>query len=264
MSIESLLETQPFLYTVSGQLATAVVGNAQISVASTVGFAHDSIIAYVDNAGLLQFHTINTIDNPLQFTCYQAARAAAAGGVGNIIYNITMQSDFVQVRTDRTEQVIRMGGGIGGGQNGNLLSVSGLSKISANEGILVKSVYMRLPYQFTLGSNGASMQLFNRLAAVGGPGVVVTTLGENGLIKLPIENTEIPVNAYIPPLGINWQLISVINGLVKPETGALPSPAVSGALAHVSMINVPASLNYQYLPVIVGMRIVHAATTLAA
>lgn len=260
MSIESVIETQPFQYADSGQLAVAVIGNPQITCVDTSGFTSGQMIVFIDDAGEKQYHTIDTVDDATHFTCYQNARTTASGLAGNIIYAITALSDFFQVNSAREQQIIRQGGGVGAGLGGNLLSVANtLSIISANEGILIKSVYVRLPYQFTLGSNGVRVQFFNRLAAVGGAGSAIATVGENGFFHVSVENTEVSVNAYIPPLSGNWQIVSVINGLSKPETGA---DVPFYPLAYVSMLNVPSVINFFYLPVIIGIRIVHAATAL--
>lgn len=117
------------------------------------------------------------------------------------------------------------------------------SVFNVNSGFLLESLYLRLPYQFTLADGPVYITLNGAYVATG----IEFQFPEIGAgsIALPIENTEVPVNQFIaaPVNGTgSWRLRARI---YLPLVPVLVPPAVS-------MLNTPAALDGLTLPVIVG------------
>jgi len=132
--------------------------------------------------------------------------------------------------------------------------------INGDEGVLVKSIYVRMPYQYTLADTFLGVNFAYSSKTSPGTTNNIPQIGVNGFVNINIENTEIPVNAYVPPYdvlssGIGlWNFkISIYNATVGQNT-ALATPE---DLPMVSGINVPASLAQEMLPIVIGVRILH-------
>ena len=265
MSIESILETAPFGIVVeAGELATAAIGNVTIGVTDRTNWLAGDVIIFIDDNGIQQHHTIESVDAILdEVDVYQAPRAVASGGAANLMYKVTTNSCLFQSDTTYPNNTIYRGDGA----NPQLLSdPTGLSLISVNEGILIKSVYIRLPYQFTFAETNFEVRFATRDPATPTAFARVPSIGEAGIINIPLENNEIPINAYVSPdanavgTGLPWSLYAYINNAKgQPIDGVRLTPPNAAINAMVSSVNVPASVEFRYLPVIIGVRILHAA-----
>jgi hypothetical protein len=130
-------------------------------------------------------------------------------------------------------------------------ALSQLSWFSPNEGVLIKSVFFRMPYQFTLADCGldfffqanispSTVVSFPELSEAAGAGVGLT-----------IENNEMELGVFVrPPAAaiagnLKWQLL----GGLSSSSALMPT--------SVSMLNTPAALNGLTLPIIFGAKIIH-------
>lgn len=135
--------------------------------------------------------------------------------------------------------------------------------ISQNEGILIKSVYLRLPYQYTMADGPISISFFY-YDERGLSNARITNLGNNGAIFAQVENIEIPVNTYVPPwtLAVNnnvrWGIAAFIEGATdsQDDYGSMLQPNMQGG-PYVSIVDAPAALAGELLTLAVGMRITH-------
>jgi len=131
--------------------------------------------------------------------------------------------------------------------------------INYDEGVLVKSVYARLPYQYTLADTWLGLKLVYKRK--GSTSVeTITTMPE--ILSIPVENVEIPVNIYVPPMpaGItnsdNWTFaVNEPNtGMPNNQTVALTNP---DEIPWISAVNAPAAMDREILPIVIGLRIQH-------
>lgn len=127
-----------------------------------------------------------------------------------------------------------------------------------DEGVLIKSVYIRMPYQFTLADSSLFINLYGNV----NPSTTYNfpEVGEPGSSGIPcsIENSEIEINTFIapPPAAVagnlKWQIFGAI------------SVTFTGIAPAVSMVGAPTALNAATLPIYVGIKIVHAFALTAA
>lgn len=270
MSIETILESVPMDFTIlaSAQVTTALLDKTVTITGAVwpVSVIAGSLIAWTADNGTTQYGIVASITDPTNLELTFDAVAISSGGAGNYFFSIGAYPDYFQA----TESFGRVP------VNQGLLNVndimqtpSGKNNISTNEGILIKSVYVRLPYQFTFADTFIDLELGSR-NGTSGAFAFLTQIGEgDGIIHVPIENTEIPVNIYIPPNtsglppALTWQVNARIKhaSAFKPNGTAFPASTLE-SLVTVSTISMPSVLESQILPVIVGMRILHAATAL--
>jgi hypothetical protein len=112
-----------------------------------------------------------------------------------------------------------------------------------------------MPYQFTFADCQTEIAFY---WYDGTTFTFINTIGSNGYVKIPIENSEITLNAYVPPMpgGNDYQLAyTLFNGRNSQIAGGTNFP---GIYPQVSMVNAPDDLNGQILPVVMGARIQHA------
>jgi hypothetical protein len=273
MGIESIIERPPIdISLVAGQVVAAI-GNTTITDALAGGvwggaFSAGDLVQWIDNGGLVQSGVVQTA-NLDTLVLNVAPTTVSSGGVTNLIYQVQNSPDWFIPDSAYPQAVIHAGfDGVGGGSmaNDHLETESGLFKIDADEGVLIKSLYIRNPYQFTWADGRVSLELAYRLTSVGGAPIVLTTIGENGNFVMPIENQEVPVNAFVPsPDGITagdtWEIYAKIGNTIP--TAAIVNPAPPDyQYAYVSTVNMPAILEGSIQPLFIGARIIHAATVL--
>ena len=260
---ETILETLPpaFGANITGTLtiaadATAVVGVGTDFVSDlTVG----QVLSFVDGGGILRNIVITVITDTTNLTIAVAVTSIVTTKAFQVV---TPASPFFIVDDPQNEglpknRIYNIA------TNPSLFaSANGVLDFSFNNGVLIKSMYVRLPYQFTLADNN----LVIRLETFTSSGQVVesiTQFGTDGFLHLPIENIEVPLNTYIPvPADAVansdiWHIRAKVQNSVGTDINETVSDH-SQRLAAVSNISVPTVLTGQLLPVIIGMRVVHA------
>jgi len=257
MSIESILEHQHYAFTGSTSLITTAVGSVNAQATNYGNLTIGDLIQYIDDAGAVRYGEVAALPGAPNFTLETAALSVSSGGAGNII---SIESSPSCYYFESNNANLKAGLVTIDSADALLSAPTAKDTISANEGILIKSVYLRLPYQYTL----ADGQIFVNFRYYDSSGVFISniaTVGEEGDFYIPRENYEIPVNSYLPPPTPNqaWRLHCRIQGTVG-NTGVAVQDRNYGAL--ISCVNAPNSLNGVIMPVTMGVRIVHAATVL--
>jgi len=271
MSIESILEREAAAYTIKAGRVTAAVGANTLTDALAGGtfgtdFAATNLLFWLNDAGQIEYGVVQAVAANV-ITLNENVRSVSSGGVGNTIYLIDRYPDyFVPSPTYPNEPVHAGfdGNGVGALPTDLLKAENGRYKISSDEGVLVKSIYARLPYQYTFADGLFSIKLEYLVTGAGGAPLTVTQIGENGEINIPMENVEIPVNQYIPPKGVagqTWELYGACaNAMPTPWNGPVQLPNYN--FSQISTVNAPTELEYTFLPIIIGVRIEHASVAL--
>jgi len=264
MSIESIIEHRAMIPSTGGSITVdTTAGSSAITGANLDTLDDGDIIVFTDNAGTIRTEQIagtplaasGNIENNAQSdaTAATVSYIAVANQTSYFFRgdNSNLKSSIISVPTDNT-----------------LLATpepTPRSKINVNEGVLLKSIYLRCPYQYTM-ADGPIRIVFGYYDSAGSYHSPVTVLGEGGTaLFIPVENVEIPVNTYIPipsGLGTDWQLSASIQR-TKPDAGDTQELKTFN-FATLSNVNAPDALNGQIMPVIVGARIQHAATALTS
>lgn len=262
---ETILETRPStIGSARSGTITTVIGNIAIVGVATLFNTElqlTDIITWTDDAGLVHQGTVATIVDDLNLTLVNPALTVATG----VSYQIQSVLSPYFIENDPSNDYglpkNRMyNANVADAGDVKLRAPGTQAAISFEEGILIKSIYIRLPYQFTIADENIKISLFAALDSAGG-NFNLPELGTSGSMMLPIENTEIEVNTYIaPPANAvsgsdNWSLAALI-----PQAGNNPGAGVTNfdsGVPNVSSINTPTVLDGQYLPIIVGVRIVH-------
>lgn len=264
MSIESILEHQPFGYAVTVAEITTSAGSAAATIGGIGGYAAltaGDLIRFTDDAGTIRTEQIASKDGDPNITLENPAQSLANDAIVSKISTGSFSQYFF-----RADNSLLKSGIVTIGPNKAVLGTPGSvpqTKINANEGILLKTLYLRFPYQYTMSGDPIKI-LFMYYTAGNVFYQNVQTVGENGRgIFIPVENVEIPVNAFIPPppgLKANWQLVGTIEqGVLNTGVSVLGT----NGIASVSNVSAPDVLNGQILPVTLGVRIFHAETALS-
>lgn len=283
MSRESLIETQPPEYNdgLAGQVATGALPSNTLTDAlggGTFGtdFVVNDLVAWMTDGNVMEAGVIQGVAaNAL--TLYQNVQAVCSGGAGNYIFRVDSIGPYFYPATHAPSAYIRQGfngRGVGSFPSAvaRVFSVgapfSALSKIDSNEGCLVKSIYVRLPYQFTTADSWLNISVETKITGAAGAPTGVTQIGENGYIQVPVENIEIPLNAYIPPSGVagqTWEIYFNVNNGIPTKPTAIEYPQQRPLrYSSISTVDMPAVLTYTFQPVIIGARIIHGDTALTA
>lgn len=258
MSIESIIENKVNAYpNVAGGTITTAVGNPAVTGVGFTAFANNDIAAWVDDAGVRRYAQVDFVTDDNNMTFYTDCLSVTTGLQVQIL-TAALQTQYWFQADNSVNKV-----GIVGipPANGILYSPGGLESVfSADEGILIKSIYLRLPYQYTL-ADGQVYLKFSYYTAAGVFISYIQTIGEpvNGLY-VPLENNEINVNAYVRTPGVRWRLCAEIELTLNDVTTNM---GASNEFATVSQINGPDSLNGVILPVTIGARILHASEAIA-
>jgi hypothetical protein len=148
--------------------------------------------------------------------------------------------------------------------NDILKTVNGKSKISVNEGVLIKSIYLKFPFNFRPSDSplNVTVKYYDNTNSFV---KVVSKIGEeDGIFSVAKQDQEIIINSYIKPLlptetDSTWQLgIGISNGTTHYDdviTDTYLTP-------QVSVVDTPSVLNKTLFPLAIGCRILHADTPL--
>lgn len=267
---EGFFETNPSMdltaSLLTGTLDAIVAGDTSIDGTGTAfdtQLAVGNIITIVDTAGERQFYTIKTITSAILMVLSQAARTASA--IATTFKIATQKTNYFIVRDDQNltyplgDPVLgRIGSGLSSGYRMNAPSINGtvfLDSININEGITIKTIYIRNPYQHTWSDRSFQVSMY-QVDDGGGNETLITELGVNGFFFVPNENTEIDVNIYIPPLVTatsGWGLSALISNSKLTQNETL-TDIVDSIEARVSNVSVPAEMNGLLLPLVIGCR----------
>lgn len=258
--LESIIETRPFDF-------AAVEGDITIANGATAatgsGFSNLSVLDIIEvtnDDGNVQHFQVSAIADDNNMTVSTSALAAITA---KSYRGATPQCDFFMVDNTKLKMPIILGGSETDDTNA-MFTAGGLSNISPHEGLGIKSIYTRLPYQFTFADNLIDLAVFTTESTANI--AESTSLGENdGAFALPVENSEVEVNIYNEPdsnalsNGTRYEVISkYLYALTGPVLNP-PNTIPSGFEPSVSMVNVPDALNGTIQPAIIGMRILHAS-----
>lgn len=255
MSIESILEHQDFGYAASTSAITVAAGATAATATNYGNLSAGDLIAYLDDAGIQRFGQIAALPGAPNVTLETAAIAAAtakAVRIGNDQTSYFFEANNAQLKSD----IVTIPSA-----NALLSAPNAKSLFSKNEGFDLKTVYLRLPYQYTL-ADGAYVVSFKYYTAAGAFIANVQTVGELGAIYLSRENTEIEVNAFVPPApgAVDYKIHGILSQGVA-NIGA--SEQLDSGLFSISNVDAPDVLNGSILQVKLGMRIQHASIALA-
>lgn len=292
---ESVIET----LTVANWVAAGNVTGAALSDTITgVGFNAlyaniniAQVLMFTDDAGRFQCYTVKSLTNDTTIVLHTPLKTAVTAKAG-FTQNYHSSPWFIQpdpllatLRPDRSLIFGSASSNLYGGTN-FFAGGTGLYELqrlfSVNEGVLLKSLYVTLPYQYTMGMNGLTLEV--RYVNTNNQSTHVAAIGTLGRFQIPIENQEIEINQFVPvPLqavtGIDtsagWGLgISILDAEQAPVSSEYvfdittrfgsSFPSVSRELAPNSTTDKNADLDNTFLPIRIGARVVHLNALTAA
>ena len=267
MGRESILESQPPVYSHNTDTIALTTGSASVVGTSTTftDLTIGQVIAYFNGGPtIVLYGVIASITDDTHLTLKANATVTIPS---TSFYTATINTPFfIGDNTVLRRAVLEAGIN---SSNQILKTAGGRGAISKEEGILLKTLYVRLPFQYTMASSSFAIDLFYCDPADSTNVInTIDTIGEGDSLGffIPIENTEIEVNAYIPPpssgrmsyLGLTkWSIGYAIRG---SETDPYASMVLEETKESVSQVNAPDELNGVVLPIYIGARIVHAET----
>lgn len=135
-----------------------------------------------------------------------------------------------------------------------LKNPGGLFQFDPQDNILIKSVAVGLPYCFSMAADRCSLTLlyWDELLQVA---AYIPNFGTDGKVWLFSENVEIDLTTFfkwpvsLAPLPFIYLMASMGLHINPPDTG--------NSLMSVSMVNAPAILNGDVLPVLAYLKIIH-------
>lgn len=264
----------------SGTLNAMSIGDLTITGSGTnfdPQLTAGDLITFLDTKGERQFYTIKSITNDTTLTLNQPIRSDAPALNNSYAASVIQSPSFV-VR-DALNTAYPLGDPLFGFAASNFDgyrmaapdsgAIFPRDAINNNEGITIKTIYARNPYQHTWADKG--LMLIFRQVVDGGTGTatIINELGVNGELYLPGENTEIPVNIYIPPFqtaideGRPWGLmVNVENSLLTQDQ--VPTDQAGSLIARMSNVSVPSEMDGLLLPVVIGVRFTYGMTIFAS
>ena len=269
---EALLETlAPFTLSanLTGTITCAAGANNVVGVGTlfTTELAVGGILTTTDTSGKLIYKTVLAIANDLLCTTVDNFVTAVAA-LSNLQV-ATTTSPYIYTSDDAAPLYPNKVPIYGGTTQFELYEPWQTRLGAANrwidnsEGIEIKSIYMRLPYQHTMADGPIAISIF-QYDEVGAVHTAIQEIGVSGVLFTQIENAEIPINKFIPPYavaianGVNWSMEIVVQGspLTQNDYAAMALNAKQGA-PYISTVNVPTALNDELLPIVFGVRFTH-------
>lgn len=260
MSIESILETQHFGYALSTSALTVAAGSVNATATNYGNLTVGDLIRYLDDAGVLRYGQIAALPGAPNVTLETAAQAATTAKT------MSLQSTPTTRFFESNNAVTKVGLVNVAAAQMEMRAPNGLRTFNQHEGFTIKSVYVRLPYQYTFADGQVDIE-FQYFSTAGAFIANVQTVGELGAIYVQVENIEIPVNGFVPALALpfaanqNYRIHAFMQSSIAnigvDATADQQSPTIS-------CLDAPAALNGAIIPITIGMRIEHAATALIA
>ena len=269
---EALLETlAPFSRSanLTGTITCAAGANNIVGVGTlfTTELAVGDIVTMVDTTGKLIYKTILAIANDL--LCTTVDNFVTAVAALSVLQTATVSSPYIFTSDDAAPLYPDKVPIYGGTTLFPLMAPNPIRLAVApqwfdnSEGIEVKSVYMRLPYQHTMADGPIDISFF-QIDEVGAVNTIISEIGVAGELFMQMENIEIPINKYVPPYavaianGVRWGISVVVQGsaLTQNTYGAQSVNNRQGG-PYLSQVNAPAALADELLCVCIGMRLTH-------
>jgi len=274
--IESIIETQaqPVIGANLTGTLDAIASGATAVAGTGTNFDPEvspgDILTFLDTAGARKYYTVDTVTDDTNIVLSQPTNSASSGG---ITYGIaTMQSPYIvggdAVALSPNELAIYcpVFGFIMTSTNPLSLAPGIIDRFfSFNEGALMKSIYVRLPYQYTQTNRNLTLRFFYTDPA-GANILLIDEIGSEGKLPIPIENIETPLNIYIPPApesltsSVNWGILAEISGCGLNQddpTGGANFGSIQ-AQPMLSDVDAPPTLDGEIMPIIIGLRVLHA------
>lgn len=262
--------------------STTITGTGFNSTFSNINIAQT--LEFIDDTGRLLTYAVASRTNDTTLELFSPLKNAVTGNEG---FTQNYQSSPWVIQPDPKLQVIRPDRLlIYGSSNNNLYGGTNFSPfggdgdyqlfrlLSPNEGILLKSIYMTLPYQYTMSGSGITVEM--RYTNTENFSTAISGIGTEGRLQISQENVEIPINQYIrlPTLAdegddysAGWGLsMSILDASQSPVNSDLridDSDRFGASFPSISRVNAPEStdvnsdLENTFLPIKLGARIVH-------
>ena len=266
--IEAVLETQgvPTLTTKTGVINALAVGDvAVVGVGTlfTTEYVVGELISILATNGKRLYQTIKTITDNLNIILTQGVPYVTAGSdvnslaVPNSPYVIG--GDVNAIGPNELPIYCPVFGFVLNAGNVTLLGFNFL--FSKNEGALFKSIYMRYPYQYTGAAKNHILRFIQstkdetQLAVIGSVGV-------SGQFPLPVENIETPMSAFAPAFrpveDQAWFLRADIMGCKQSQEVEGSNFFDATTQPTLSNVDSPVVLDGEFMPVIIGARVVYS------
>jgi len=269
MGRETILESLPPFYISRTGTITVTAGSKNVVGVGTT-FTSESFIgpgrpiSYTDDAGVTRFGIVDSITDDTNLVLVLNALSTATGVSfkGGELRSPYFIGDNTRLKSALVDPGTNDGGGPFTNQRYLTTSFDGKS-ISADEGVLIKTIYFRLPFQYTMADSRIGITLYycdpgNSSIKLGN----IDSMGEGdgSGIFVPGENGEIEVNAYVPPpetlgSGGEW---AIAYDIVASWPDADIDLSDNSDIPSISQVDAPDSLNGVILPCYVGARILHA------
>lgn len=280
MSVETIIETaaRPTIGSNLTGTLDAIVAGATAVVGTLTNFDPEvsvgDILTFLDTAGARRYYTVKTVTDDTNIVLTNPVATASSGGINFQIATPKSpyiigddQSDTFAVAPNELPIYNDVFGNSLVAVNPFNPGTTELKFISVDEGALIKSIYVRYPYQYTGSARNLSLRMFQTNSS-GSSTLIISQFGSSGLFPLPIENIEVPVNIYIPPFnpngGENWSIDAEVFGAPQNQETAGAGFGSVDLMATLSSVDDPDALDNEFMPVIIGMRIVTASSLLAA
>lgn len=260
MPKETIIEHAPWVPAeLTGTITTAIGSPNLVGVGTlfTAELAVNSIVYWTDDNGLLKMGQVASITNDLLLALHNNCISVATGvsPIAILAANQTVsffRADNGAINAPLIRQAFAQAA----------LQANGKSLISEDEGVLLKSVFIRMPYQYTLADSIYILRFYYADGSNNSLGAI-SEIGEGlGEFQIPVENIETPVNIYIPPPVTptnTWQIMcQFLYARDNLGIGVTPFDVVP----RVSQIDGPDNLNSVFLAVFAGARIEHASIAL--
>lgn len=269
--MEALVETlaPPVLgANLTGTISAAAAGVAVVGVGTlfVAEVAVGDVISAIDANGERIYKTVITVTDDLNIVVFDNFVAAVAAL--SAVKNVTIHSPYFMGNDTRAEYPNKIPIYMPALTNYLRAPIpvrltTPVYWIDESEGITVKTVYIRMPYQYTLADNPIDLSFFYT-DETGVVNTLIPELGVNGEIFTQIENTEIPINQFVPPYAVaiananRWSIYAAIQGAATSQaTYAALTEANQQGGPYVSNINAPVELNGDLLSIAIGMRFTH-------
>ena len=254
--ITSTLETLPWVLSAGGGTITTGVGSKNLTGAT--GLAAKDLLFWTDDAGAAKCAQVDDPTGPPP-TAYENADSVAS----NVAYQkVSVAAQYTPFfkgdNTQRKMPIIVPGAGpVGALTSTIILSSDGATKIDINQGVKIKNIYARFPYQYTLGDSQLKVGIFKMDSALANVDSA-SELGTTGRVYMTTENMPLEVNTFLNPYltnaGTYWHLAATIDGAIANVAAAFNEFLTP----NVSQLNAPDANNGLYIPIYMGVTIEHA------
>ena len=147
MSIESVIETPPLDFSTGTATITTSIGSATITGTNLTTLTVGMILFWLDDAGVTRMGLLATITDATNGALANNALSVATAKA----LNSSLQASPI-FRADNAVNSVAIQPAIATATR--FLQIRGKDNISQDEGVRLKELYVRFPYQCTMGQNG--------------------------------------------------------------------------------------------------------------